>query len=94
MAETVGVEEQQAAAGAEQSPPLPKLKLSRRGIVVLCGLVAALLGTGVWLVWFSSVFDVRTVTVVGRSCANERPFATGLRRWAPVTAQRAGMTMP
>jgi cell division protein FtsQ len=32
---------------------------------VLCGLVAALLGTGIWLVWFSSVFDVRTVTVDG-----------------------------
>lgn len=65
MAEYVGVEEQQAGAGVEERPPRPRLKLSRRGIAVLCGLVAVLLGVGVWLVWFSSVFDVRTVTVVG-----------------------------
>lgn len=65
MAESVGVEEAPAAGPERARPPRPRLKLSRRGIVVLCGLVAVLLGTGVWLVWFSSVFDVRTVTVVG-----------------------------
>ncbi|SEL73799.1 cell division protein FtsQ/DivIB [Streptacidiphilus jiangxiensis] len=64
MAEYVGVEEDRAEAGAEQAPR-PRLKLSRRGIAVLSGLVAVLLGTGIWLVWFSSVFDVRTVSVIG-----------------------------
>ncbi|WP_165845805.1 cell division protein FtsQ/DivIB [Streptacidiphilus pinicola] len=65
MAESVGVEEQAESVADQERPPRPGLRLSRRGIVVLCGLVVALLGTGVWLVWFSSVFDVRTVTVVG-----------------------------
>jgi cell division protein FtsQ len=65
VAETVGVEASAGAGPEGERPPRPRLKLSRRGIVVVCGLVAALLGTGVWLVWFSSVFDVRTVTVVG-----------------------------
>ncbi|WP_042435473.1 cell division protein FtsQ/DivIB [Streptacidiphilus anmyonensis] len=65
MAETLGAEKSVGAGAAQERPPRPPVRLSRRGIVVLCGLVAVLLGTGVWLVWFSSVFDVRTVTVVG-----------------------------
>jgi cell division protein FtsQ len=66
VAEYVGVEEELEASGPdEERPPRPRLKLSRRGIGVICVLVAALLGAGVWLVLFSSVFDVRTVSVTG-----------------------------
>ncbi|MEY9874952.1 cell division protein FtsQ [Streptacidiphilus sp. MAP12-33] len=65
MAEYVGVEEELEAGAEQDRPPRPRLKLSRRGIVVVSAFLAALLGTGVWLVWFSSVFDVRTVGVVG-----------------------------
>ena len=48
-------------------PPVPKarLRLSRRGFAVLGLLLVALLGTAGWLVWFSSVLDVRTVAVSG-----------------------------
>ncbi|MEZ0067562.1 cell division protein FtsQ [Streptacidiphilus sp. MAP12-20] len=65
MAEYVGVEEETEAALEEERPPRPRVKLSRRGVVVLCALLAVLLGSGVWLVSFSSVFDVRTVSVSG-----------------------------
>lgn len=43
----------------------PRLRLSRRGIAVLSGLVALLLAACGWLVFFSSVLDVRTVSVQG-----------------------------
>ncbi|MFE4359090.1 cell division protein FtsQ [Kitasatospora xanthocidica] len=43
----------------------PRLRLSRRGIVVLGALGAAVLGVLAWLVFFSSVLDVRTVAVQG-----------------------------
>ncbi|MEZ0095984.1 FtsQ-type POTRA domain-containing protein [Streptacidiphilus sp. EB129] len=42
-----------------------RLRLSRRGWALIGVLVAALLGTGCWLLLFSSVLDVRTVTVTG-----------------------------
>ncbi|MEY9843477.1 cell division protein FtsQ/DivIB [Streptacidiphilus sp. MAP5-3] len=58
-------EEEREGEFGDERPPLPKLRLSRRGIAVICLLVAALLGGVVWLVWFSSVFDVRTVGVSG-----------------------------
>ena len=58
-----------AAAGAEEAPAAPPsrvpLRLSRRGFAVLGVLLAAVLGTVCWLVWFSSVLDVRTVKVSG-----------------------------
>ncbi|MFJ8040942.1 cell division protein FtsQ/DivIB [Kitasatospora sp. NPDC096147] len=43
----------------------PRLRLSRRGIVVLSALGALLLGAAGWLVFFSSVLDVRVVAVQG-----------------------------
>ncbi|PYC87767.1 cell division protein FtsQ [Streptomyces tateyamensis] len=43
----------------------PPLRLSRRGVVVLSALVAGVLATAGWLVFFSSVLDVRTVAVQG-----------------------------
>jgi cell division protein FtsQ len=43
----------------------PPLRLSRRGVVVLSALVAAVLAVLGWLVFFSSVLDVRTVAVQG-----------------------------
>jgi cell division protein FtsQ len=64
----VPVGEQPDAAGAEEAPAAPPrapLRLSRRGFAVLGLLLAAVLGTVCWLVWFSSVLDVRTVKVSG-----------------------------
>ncbi|CAM5628719.1 FtsQ-type POTRA domain-containing protein [Streptomyces viridifaciens] len=43
----------------------PRLRLSRRGIVVLSVLGAAVLGVLAWVVFFSSVLDVRDVAVQG-----------------------------
>lgn len=43
----------------------PRLRLSRRGIVVLSALGALFLGALGWLVFFSSVLDVRVVAVQG-----------------------------
>ncbi|MFC1412402.1 cell division protein FtsQ/DivIB [Streptacidiphilus sp. N1-12] len=57
-------EAQPPGAGARPEPKV-RLRLSRRGMAVLAGLVAAVLGTVCWLVWFSSVLDVRTVAVSG-----------------------------
>ncbi|MFD0400769.1 cell division protein FtsQ/DivIB [Kitasatospora sp. NPDC059811] len=48
---------------AEESAP--RLRLSRRGIVVLSVLGAAVLGVLAWVVFFSSVLDVREVAVQG-----------------------------
>ncbi|MEV7779167.1 FtsQ-type POTRA domain-containing protein [Kitasatospora sp. NPDC088351] len=48
---------------AEESAP--RLRLSRRGIVVLGVLGATVLGVLAWLVFFSSVLDVRNVSVQG-----------------------------
>ena len=53
------------AAAEPQPDPRVRLRLSRRGVAVLCGFVAVLLGTVCWLVWFSPVLDVRTVAVSG-----------------------------
>lgn len=44
---------------------LPRLRLSRRGIVVLSAFGALVLGVLGWLVFFSSVLDVRVVAVQG-----------------------------
>jgi cell division protein FtsQ len=65
VAESVGVEQPASAGAGEQRPPRPRLRLSRRGVAVLYLLGAALLGGALWLVFFSSVFDVRTVSVTG-----------------------------
>ncbi|MGW2249767.1 cell division protein FtsQ/DivIB [Kitasatospora sp. NPDC001660] len=43
----------------------PRLRLSRRGIVVLGVLGAAVVGVLAWVVFFSSVLDVRNVAVQG-----------------------------
>ncbi len=43
----------------------PRLRLSRRGFTVLGVLVAGVLGTVSWLVFLSSVLDVRSVSVQG-----------------------------
>jgi cell division protein FtsQ len=51
--------------GQPERTPRAPLRLSRRGFAVLGLLVAGLLGGSCWLVWFSSVLDVRTVTVSG-----------------------------
>ncbi len=48
-------------------PGAAGLRLSRRGFAVLGVLLAALLGTACWLVYFSSVLGVRAVTVSGTS---------------------------
>ncbi|MFE4514893.1 cell division protein FtsQ/DivIB [Kitasatospora sp. NPDC056783] len=55
----------------------PRLRLSRRGIVVLGALGASVLGVLAWLVFFSSVLDVRTVAVQGAS--DERLTADQVR---------------
>lgn len=57
--------DERAAAAEPQPGPRVRLRLSRRGVVVLGALLAALLGTACWLVWFSPVLDVRTVAVSG-----------------------------
>jgi cell division protein FtsQ len=61
----------EAASAREQSgagyAPAPRLRLSRRGFAVIGVLLAALVGAACWLVFFSSVLDVRTVTVSGTS---------------------------
>lgn len=49
----------------EEEESAPRLRLSRRGIVVLGALGAAVLGVLAWLVFFSSVLDVRDVAVQG-----------------------------
>jgi cell division protein FtsQ len=49
----------------EEEYARPPLRLSRRGIVVLSALVAAVLAVVGWLVFFSSVLDVRAVAVQG-----------------------------
>ncbi|MER7703938.1 FtsQ-type POTRA domain-containing protein [Kitasatospora sp. NPDC097605] len=43
----------------------PRLRLSRRGVMVLGALAAVLLGALSWLVFFSSVLEVRSVAVQG-----------------------------
>lgn len=45
----------------------PRLRLSRRGVVVLGGLVATVVGSLAWLVFFSSALEVRSVAVQGLS---------------------------
>lgn len=57
-------DEDQAEAEEEYAP---RLRLSRRGIVVLAALGALLLSALSWLVFFSSVLDVRVVAVQGLS---------------------------
>lgn len=54
--------EEAAEDDEEERPPL---RLSRRGILVLSGLGAAVLGLLGWLFFFSSVLDVRTVAIQG-----------------------------
>ncbi|MGW3229644.1 cell division protein FtsQ/DivIB [Kitasatospora sp. NPDC001095] len=51
----------------EEEESAPRLRLSRRGIVVLGALGAAVSGVLAWLVFFSSVLDVRDVAVQGTS---------------------------
>ncbi|MEU9126807.1 FtsQ-type POTRA domain-containing protein [Kitasatospora sp. NPDC048540] len=43
----------------------PRIRLSRRGVVVLCVLAALVAGTLGWLVFLSSALDVREVAVQG-----------------------------
>ncbi|MGF1430099.1 cell division protein FtsQ/DivIB [Kitasatospora sp. LaBMicrA B282] len=51
------------AAEDEDEEEAPPLRLSRRGVLVLGGLGAAVLGLVAWIVFFSSVLDVRTVSI-------------------------------
>ena len=56
------------SAGPVSRPPAragDRLRLSRRGFTVIGLLLAALLGTACWLVYFSSVLGVRVVAVSG-----------------------------
>ncbi|MFJ9697891.1 cell division protein FtsQ/DivIB [Kitasatospora sp. NPDC101183] len=57
----------------EDEENAPRLRLSRRGIVVLSAFGAALLGVLAWLVFFSSVLDVRSVAVQGAPDENLTP---------------------
>ncbi|AUG76727.1 Cell division protein FtsQ [Kitasatospora sp. MMS16-BH015] len=66
MAETGPAEGWEAAGGwGDDEPGPPRLRLSRRGVVVLSALGALLLGGLGWLVFFSSALDVRAVDVQG-----------------------------
>jgi cell division protein FtsQ len=56
-----------AAPAGEEPAAAPRLRLSRRGFAAIGVLLAGLLGTACWLVYFSSVLDVRTVAVSGTS---------------------------
>ncbi|GAA2153705.1 FtsQ-type POTRA domain-containing protein [Kitasatospora kazusensis] len=49
----------------EYGPPAARLRLSRRGVVVLSAAGALLAGLVCWLVFFSAVLDVRSVAVQG-----------------------------
>ena len=53
--------------GEHPAGPGARLRLSRRGFAAIGVLVAAVLGAVCWLVYFSPVLDVRTVTVSGTS---------------------------
>lgn len=57
--------EDRAGAGAPPERGAAPLRLSRRGFAAVGGVLAVLLGTVCWLVWFSPVLDVRTVSVSG-----------------------------
>ncbi|WP_051970552.1 cell division protein FtsQ/DivIB [Kitasatospora azatica] len=59
------VEEELSSSAEDFEDERPPLRLSRRGIVVLSGFGAGLLALIGWLVFFSSVLDVRTVAVQG-----------------------------
>ncbi|RKE18650.1 cell division protein FtsQ/DivIB [Streptomyces sp. TLI_171] len=56
-------EEELGEDGDEARPP--RLRLSRRGVVVLVALGALLVGSLAWTVFFSSALDVRRVAVQG-----------------------------
>ncbi|GHH78080.1 cell division protein FtsQ [Kitasatospora indigofera] len=56
----------------------PRLRLSRRGFTVLGVLTAGVLGTLSWLVFFSSVLDVRSISVQG--LRDDRLTAEQVRR--------------
>ncbi|MFJ6213969.1 cell division protein FtsQ/DivIB [Streptomyces sp. NPDC092296] len=64
MADAAVAPEERAERAAADGPP-PRLRLSRRGTAVVAALGALLLGFGLWLVFLSSVLDVRTVAVTG-----------------------------
>ncbi|GAA1242354.1 cell division protein FtsQ [Kitasatospora nipponensis] len=49
----------------EEEEPLTRLRLSRRGVVVLGAFVVGALGLAGWIFFFSSVLDVRSVAVQG-----------------------------
>lgn len=52
-------------AAEDDEEERPALRLSRRGILVLGGLGAAVLGLLGWVVFFSSALDVQTVAIQG-----------------------------
>ncbi|WP_431678128.1 cell division protein FtsQ/DivIB [Kitasatospora sp. KL5] len=54
-----------ADPAGEDDAPVPRLRLSRRGIAVLCALGSLLTGGLSWLVFASSALDVRAVAVQG-----------------------------
>ncbi|WP_405013762.1 cell division protein FtsQ/DivIB [Kitasatospora sp. NBC_01539] len=58
-------QEQPEADGRSAGVPATRLRLSRRGVVVLCALGALVAGVFGWLVFLSSALEVRTVAVQG-----------------------------
>ncbi|GAA2741536.1 MULTISPECIES: cell division protein FtsQ/DivIB [Kitasatospora] len=63
MADRPGDRDPLEEYGEEQRPP--RLRLSRRGMAVVTGFVALVVGTLGWLVFFSSALEVRGVAVQG-----------------------------
>ncbi|MFF7631784.1 cell division protein FtsQ/DivIB [Kitasatospora sp. NPDC008050] len=61
---TAAPSDEELAAEDEEDEP-PALRLSRRGVLVLSGLGAAVLSLLAWLVFYSSVLDVRSVAIQG-----------------------------
>jgi cell division protein FtsQ len=90
VAEAVAPEDRSEAAGVGNRPP--RLRLSRRGTVVvaaLCALLAACCG---WLVFLSPVLDVRTVAVTGteRLTPDEVTAVAGVGHGGPLARVDTG----
>ncbi|AXI77083.1 cell division protein FtsQ/DivIB [Peterkaempfera bronchialis] len=77
--------QQRTERAAADGPP-PRLRLSRRGLLVVGLLGALLVGGCVWLVFFSSVLAVRTVAVTGteKLTADQVAEAAGVHPGGPL----------
>ncbi|MFC6598323.1 cell division protein FtsQ/DivIB [Kitasatospora paranensis] len=93
-----------APAAPSGEPPAPRVRLSRRGVLVLCLLGALIAGSLGWLVFVSSALDVRSVAVQGldsgRLSQDEVARALGGLRHGPLArvdlaeAQRRVQSVP